>query len=322
MLRAALQVGIDAGRLEARRQLRDRCVDVALAALPARVQELRELAEANGLDDLEREILELPLDLPDPQPLGERRVDLEGLARDPELLLRRQRGDRPHVVEAIGELDEDDADVVRHRQEHLPDVLGLLLLVAEGRELGQLGHAVDELRDLRPEPLLDVGQRVLGVLRDVVEELGLDRDRVHAEVGKDLGGGDRVRDERLAGGSFRVPVRLDREVDRSLDRRDVGVWIVAQDRRDHRLTERGGRILARPGRAGRPGGGLRFHDGAVRDCAIHGGAIGLRSGSGWRRAVGPVGRSAPRSLPRWARGRDALGGPLGPRVRGHHRSKV
>ena len=63
------------------------------------------------------------------------RIDLQGLARDPELLLRRQRGDRPHVVEPVGELDEDDADVVRHRQEHLPDVLGLLLLVVQRREL-------------------------------------------------------------------------------------------------------------------------------------------------------------------------------------------
>ena len=192
VLRPAVQVGLDAGGLEARLELGDRPVDERLAPLAPGVEELGELAEPRRLEDLEREVLELPLDLPDAQALGERRVDLEGLARDPELLLRRQAGERPHVVEAVGELDQDDADVLRHRQEHLPDVLGLLLLERDGRVLAELGHAVDELGDLRAEPLLDVRQRVLGVLGDVVEERGLDRDRVDVELGEDLGRCDRM----------------------------------------------------------------------------------------------------------------------------------
>ncbi len=53
--------------------------------------------------------------------------------------------------------------------------------------LEQLGDAVDELRHLGPEALLDVGQAVLGVLGDVVEQRGLDRDRVEPELGEDLG---------------------------------------------------------------------------------------------------------------------------------------
>ena len=76
--------------LEPRLELGDRPLDVALAALAARVEQLGELAEALGLEHLEREVLELPLDLPDPEPLGERGVDLHRLAGDPLLLLRRQ----------------------------------------------------------------------------------------------------------------------------------------------------------------------------------------------------------------------------------------
>ena len=41
------------------------------------------------------------------------------------------------------------------------------------REPRQLGDAVDELGHLRAEALLDVGQAVLGVLGDVVEQRGL-----------------------------------------------------------------------------------------------------------------------------------------------------
>ena len=68
--------------------------------------------------------------------------------------------------------------------------------------LRQLGDAVDELGDLGAEALLDVGQAVLGVLGDVVEERRLDRGRVDPELGQDLGRGDRVGDVRLAGGAL------------------------------------------------------------------------------------------------------------------------
>ena len=135
VLRAALQVGLDAGRLELGLELGDGPVDVRLAALAPRVEQLGQLAEALGLEHLEGEVLELPLHLPDPEPLGQRRVDLHRLAGDAVLLLGRQAVQRAHVVEPVGELDQDDPDVLGHRQQHLADVLGLLLLVAVGAEL-------------------------------------------------------------------------------------------------------------------------------------------------------------------------------------------
>ena len=135
VLRAALEIGLDAGRLELRLELGDGPIDVRLAALAPRVEQLGQLAEALGLERLEGEVLELPLHLPDPEPLGQRRVDLHRLARDPLLLLGRQAIQRAHVVEAIGQLDQHDPDVLGHRQQHLADVLGLLLLVTVGAEL-------------------------------------------------------------------------------------------------------------------------------------------------------------------------------------------
>ena len=184
-----------------RAQLLDRPLDVRLAALAPGVEQPGELAERLGLQRLEAEVLELPLDLPDPEPLRQRGVDLHRLAGDPLLLLGLEGAQRAHVVEPVGELDEDDPDVLGHRQEHLPDVLGLLLLVAVGAELRELRDAVDEVGDLGAEPLLDVGEAVLGVLGDVVEERGRDRDRVDAELREDLGRGDRVGDVRLARGA-------------------------------------------------------------------------------------------------------------------------
>jgi hypothetical protein len=141
-------------------------------------------------------------------------------------------------VEPVGELDQDDADVLRHRQQHLADVLGLLLLVAMGAEARQLRDPIDELGDLGAETLLDVGQVVFGVLGDIVEQRGLDRDRVDAELGEDLGRGDRVRDVRFAGRTVLAGVRLDREIERGVDGGLVGRRVMLRDRGLERRSQR------------------------------------------------------------------------------------
>ena len=197
----------------------------------ARIEQLREFAEALRLERLEREVLELPLDLPDPEALRQRRVDLQGLAGDAPLLLRGQSVQRAHVVQPVGELDEDDPDVLRHREQHLADVLGLLLLVAVGREPRQLGHAVDQVGDLGAKPFLDVGQAVLRVLGDVMEQRGLDRDRVDPELREDLGARDRVGDVWLPSRALLAGVRFDCEVERTVDTREVRVGVMLRDRR-------------------------------------------------------------------------------------------
>jgi len=151
-------------------------------------------------------------------------------------------------VQPVGELDEHDADVVGHRQEHLSDVLCLLLLVGKRRELAELGDPVDELGDLAPEAILDVGQAVLGVLGDVMEDGGLDRDGVHAELGEDLGRPDRVRHEGLARGALLPAMCLDREVERAPKGRGVRVVVVLDDRGDQVVCSGFDRRLPPPGR--------------------------------------------------------------------------
>ena len=44
----------------------------------------------------------------------------------------RHRVERLHVVQAIGQFDQHDANIGDHRQDHFPDVLGLLALAALG----------------------------------------------------------------------------------------------------------------------------------------------------------------------------------------------
>jgi hypothetical protein len=139
-------------------------------------------------------------------------VDLERLVGDLPLAPVRERGERAHVVEAIGELHEEHTDVAGHRHDHLADVLGLGQLTAAELELVELGEPVDDPRDLVAELPLDVAEADRGVLDRVVEEGGGQGGGVQTEVGEDRGDGDGVLDvgvTRLADGAL---VRLGRHL--------------------------------------------------------------------------------------------------------------
>ena len=50
-------------------------------------------------------------------PLGERGIDIHGLMRDPEpLFLALDEMQRPHIVQPVGQLDQQHTDVVGHGQ--------------------------------------------------------------------------------------------------------------------------------------------------------------------------------------------------------------
>ena len=106
--------------------------------------------------------------------------------------------ERAHVVQAIGELDQDHAKIARHRQQHLAEAFGGGFLAAAEAHLVELGDAVDELGDVRAELGGDLLGGELGVFERVVQDRRDDRLGVHAELGEDAGDGDRMRDVRLA----------------------------------------------------------------------------------------------------------------------------
>ena len=95
-------------------------------------------------------------------------------------LLRRHELQRAHVVQAVGELDQQHAHVVGDGEQELAEVLGLLGLLRDEVELLDLGQAVDERADLVAEQLVDLLARRLGVLDRVVQHRGGDGRRRRA----------------------------------------------------------------------------------------------------------------------------------------------
>ena len=198
----------DSGTAQLVGERRAHPLDRAIALDAPRLHLPRQLLVVVGLQILEREILELGLHTGHPEAVGERGVQLARLLGDPPPLLRGQRIERAHVVEPVGELDDDDARIARHRHQQLAIVLGLLL---GGRTEGQrldLGQAIDEIGDLVPEVLAQAVQRDVGVFDDVVQQRRRDRRGVHLLLGQDGGDRDAMRDVVVAGEALLPMVRL------------------------------------------------------------------------------------------------------------------
>jgi hypothetical protein len=156
----------------------------------------------------------------------------------------------PHVVEAVGELDQDHANVARHRQQHLAERLGLRFLAGREAELVELREAVDEVGGRGPEALDQLGLRNPAILHRIVHQRGHDRLRIELPFGAEAGDRDRVRDVGFAARAELPQVGLVGEPIGVANAPDVGGVEVVELRGQGR--ERGGGGIVRGWRLVRP----------------------------------------------------------------------
>ena len=141
-----------------------------------------------------RKFLKLAENVVEAEPVRDRNIDFKGLSTDAGALLGPHDAERAHVVEAVGELHENDADVARHGKEHLPEAFGLGDCVGRELQLIELGDAVNEVRDFNPELLGHLALARPRVFEHVVHEARFNRLGIHAPGGEDRGDRDRMRD--------------------------------------------------------------------------------------------------------------------------------
>ena len=235
-------VACDADLGEARPHLGDRRSEERVPFRRAGADEVVELGVALRVQGGEGEVLELLLDLLHPEAMRQRGIDVDRLLSDAVLLLGGHRRDRAHVVQAIGELDDEDAQVGGHRHEHLAHRRGLLGLPRVELDAVELGDTVDDRSDLAAEVAIDVADGDLGVLDRVVQQGGDDGDLVEADLGDDTGDRQWVVDVALAARTELVAVSFGGDL--------IGVG----DRRHRRLRMTaaiGGEQRGELGRSGR-----------------------------------------------------------------------
>ena len=129
-----------------------------------------------GLLVFQAQVLELGFDVVEAQAVGQRRVHEQRLRGDLLLLVGTHVLQGPHVVQAVGELDQNDAHVVAEGEQHLPEILRL----GAGPRLEHtthLGQPIDDDALLDPEHLLDVVQGHRRVLHRVVQQRAHDAGR-------------------------------------------------------------------------------------------------------------------------------------------------
>ena len=161
---------------------------------------LLNVAVGLGLEDFEGQILQLPLEPANPQPVGEGGIDLPGFAGDALLLLWLEGRQRAHVVEAVCQLHQHHADVAGHGQKHATQIFCLGLGVVGEMDPAQLGDPLHQGPHLGAEASLDLIGGDAGVLDHVVQEAGGDYPCTGAGLPQQIGNGDRMDDVRLARG--------------------------------------------------------------------------------------------------------------------------
>ena len=194
MLGSAVDVALYAQFVEHLAQVCGDCVD-DLLPLAARGRDLfGNHIVVFGVKIAQTQILEFALEPGDTKSRRNRRVDVKGLRRDAFLVRLVAERQRTHVVQSVRKLDDDDADIVAHREEHAPQIFRLLIFAALEVELVELGHALDEQDDGVPEFLIEFLFGDGRVLDYVMQKRGYHRIRVKPEIDENLGDGYRVDD--------------------------------------------------------------------------------------------------------------------------------
>ena len=152
------------------------------------------------LQILQRQVIQLDFHLGDTEPLCDRGINIHRLARLLDLLFPRHVFQRTHIVKTVGKLDQNDPDILCHRQKHFSQILRLNLhLIRRVGQLTQLRHAIYQESNLLVELSGQILQGHPGILHRVVEQSGDDRLLIQLQVRQNTGNTERVDDIWLPG---------------------------------------------------------------------------------------------------------------------------
>lgn len=145
------------------------------------------------------------------------------------MLLWRLETHGAHVVQSVGELDDDDADILRHGDEHLAIAFKLSLFFGMALDLVELGDAFNKKGDFLVEFALEIEAGAVGVFDDVVQKPGGDGVVIEPEIGQDDGDVYWVDDVRFTGFAILAFVHFAGKFVGFLDHDAVCLWVIFQN---------------------------------------------------------------------------------------------
>ncbi|MNT04666.1 hypothetical protein D3C72_1392550 [compost metagenome] len=231
-LLAPLHPRRNAGFAQHRLDFARHALDGAAVLQLQRLQTALDGDAGRGVQMLERQLLQLGGDGVDADGAAQRGIDFQRLAADALALLRLDVLQGPHVVQTVGQLDQQDPHVLGNGQDEFAQVLGLTRVLGLQLQSRQLGHALDQNGDLLAEHGGDVVTGGRGVLDHVVQQGRDDGRRVQLVVGQDARDLNRVRKIGVARGPQLRAVHLHRIDVGAVQQRLVGGGVIGLDRLD------------------------------------------------------------------------------------------
>ena len=96
----------------------------------------------------EGQIFKFPFNCVNAKAVRQRRVNFHRLARNGMLLVHRHILHGAHIVQAVGQLNHNNADILCHGKEHFAVIFNLLVLFADVFYFTQLGNTVNKVGNL------------------------------------------------------------------------------------------------------------------------------------------------------------------------------
>ena len=164
-----------------------------------------------------------------PKAVRDRRVDFDGFARDALAPFRAQVTQSAHIVYAVGKLDQNDADVLHHGEQHLADTFCLAVFGGEYIELGEFGNSVDATRHLGTELLTHLFDGNAGVLHHIMKQPCFHGHHIHPHVCQNVRHHDRMSHVRFPGIPRLALVIFAGEAEGLLERGEIVLGAVLAD---------------------------------------------------------------------------------------------
>ena len=124
------------------------------------------------------------------------------------LPFRRKKIQRTHVVQTVGKLDNDDADILRHGDKNFAEIFRFRLFFRLEHDFIEFGYARNKLKHLVAEFAAHVLFVRLGILDDVVQQRRRNRIGVESELDQNFRYRTRVNKVRFARRAPLVTVRI------------------------------------------------------------------------------------------------------------------
>ena len=208
VLLASTYLGIDTGFPQTPLNLALDGVDDLAPVATGAAHRFPQYPGAHGVERLETELFQLVLHGVNTEAVGDGGEDFEGFPGDAAALVRPQRAQSAHIVGAVGQLDQNDPDILGHRHHHLAEVLGLSLFAIAKLQLVELGDPGHQLGDRIAKLFGQIGLGDRSILDDIVQHGGHQGFMIEAHIAQNSGYGDRVSDIGLATGTHLALVSI------------------------------------------------------------------------------------------------------------------